>query len=303
MLNRRTIKLVAINGELVERVAGKHQRGPRAKRRLSLAGQGEETHTRLRRASPSATDSNDREPRLMTDICTGAVSGAAARSSEGHLNGLNRRGLGRASIDEQAHSFVGDPSPLGQSSHREAGRPELRPKLSGGGCDFRHAQNGTAEPNPQSSAEPMPRVLRSAIWHSQGMASFRKNLEDMVEKRTARSLARVVGIDEKTIRNWLKKGEPSNHLKARQFLEALSLPWPQALGEYELTPEWWAGFHAKFDDTPADRAIAHIKAVDWDTMSPEQQQAVRSVVVAFETPETPPKRTARSANTKVKRAS
>lgn len=130
------------------------------------------------------------------------------------------------------------------------------------------------------------------------MASFRKNLQDMIDRRSVRGLARVAGIDEKTIRNWRDKGDPSNHLKARKFLEAMSLPWPQALGDYELTPEWWAGFHAKFDDTPVDRAIAHIKAVDWDAMNPVQQQAIRSVVVAFEAraepadsaDDTPPKR-------------
>lgn len=289
----------------MERVAGKHQRGPRAKRKLSPAGQGEETHTRDVCAQPSATDINDREPLLnMTDICTGTVSGAAARSSEGHLNGLNRRGLGRASIDEQAHSFVGDPGPLGQSSHREAGRPELRPKLSGGGCDFRHAQNGTAELNPQSSAEQIPRVLHSAVWHSQGMASFAENLSAMVKSpRSTRKVARLARVDEKTIRNWLNRGDPSGNIKARQFLEAVDLPWPDALGDYELTPEWWAGFCAKFERVPAQQAIAYIKAADWDTMTAAQQAAIKSVVVAFEVPETPPKQTASSANIKVKRAS
>ena len=85
MLNRRTIKLVAIDGELVERVAGKHQRGPRAKRKLSPAGQGEETHTRDVCAQPSATDINDREPLRMTN--TVALSGQPlSQFPKGHLD-------------------------------------------------------------------------------------------------------------------------------------------------------------------------------------------------------------------------
>lgn len=226
----------------------------------------------------------------MNSTCVGTVgAGRAAhfQTGESHFNGFDRRRLGRAAIDEKPDGFVRDPGSFGQGSHREIGRSDSSPKLSGRGCDGRHAPDATAELNPQSSAERMPRVLRSALWHTQGMASFRKNLDDMVAERTVRSLARVTGVDEKTIRNWRKKGDPSGNLKARQFLEALSLPWPQALGDFELTPEWWAGFHAKFDDTPVDRAIAHIKAIDWDAMNPVQQQAIRSVVVAFEAPPKP----------------
>lgn len=283
MQNLRLIRLIAKNGMLVGDVAAQHQRCSRRKRTGSDTGQKDRSPTGSGQLSPP--NELRRDPSDMNSIGVEIVGGTdrlGAHVREGRFNSLDRGRLGWPTIHEQADRLVRNPGPASQGTHRKSGRPEASPQLSGGGCDVRHAQNGTAELNPQSSAEPIPRVLRSALCHNHGMKTFQQNLRDMIDKRSVRGLARVAGIDEKTIRNWRDKGDPSNHLKARKFLEALSLPWPQALGEYELTPEWWVGFHAKFDDSPADRAIAHIKAVDWDAMSPVQQQAVRSVVVAFE---------------------
>lgn len=119
MLNRRTIKLVAINGELVERVAGKHQRGPRAKRRLSPTGQGEETHTRLVCAQPSATDINDREPSL-NDIGTCPAPIGGNLSPLGAIKGFFQppkgleRGIGAGDGSHRPECpYGGDPNARG----------------------------------------------------------------------------------------------------------------------------------------------------------------------------------------------
>lgn len=66
MVNRRTIRLVAIDGALVKRARRTHQCDPSA---MWGIGQKVAQSARLERASPSATDSNDREPSL-NDIGT-----------------------------------------------------------------------------------------------------------------------------------------------------------------------------------------------------------------------------------------
>lgn len=131
----------------------------------------------------------------------------------------------------------------------------------------------------------MPRVLRSALWHNQGMGTFAENLRDMtLPPRSIRAVARLTGVDDKTIRNWLDKQDPSGNIKAKQFILAVGLPWPAALGDFELTPAWWATFHARFEDNPAQRAISYIKTTDWSRMTPAQQAAIVATVAAFEVP-------------------
>lgn len=124
------------------------------------------------------------------------------------------------------------------------------------------------------------------------MASFPENLALMVAKpRSVRKVAREAGIDEKTIRNWLNRQDPSKNIKAKDFLDAVDLPWPDALGNFDLTPEWWVGFRAKFEDAPQERAVAYIKGVEWSKMTPDQQAAIMALVAVFEDPpstEAPP---------------
>lgn len=117
------------------------------------------------------------------------------------------------------------------------------------------------------------------------MASFPENLALMVAKpRSVRKVARAAGVDEKTIRNWLNRQDPSKNIKAKDFLDAVDLPWPRALGDFDLTTEWWAGFLAKLDGTPQERAVAYIKRGEWSKMTPDQRAAIMAVVAAFEIP-------------------
>lgn len=208
------------------------------------------------------------------------------------LNGLHRGRLGRLPVQEQLDRLVGDAGPSGDLSHREVRCSDLGSEFPGGSGDRRHAAEANADFDPQSSAESSPRVFYSAPWHNQGMASFPANLRTITASPASiRKVAKLAGIDEKTVRNWKVKIDASTMLKAKQLLDAIGLPWPDALGDYTLTEEWKAKWRARFEKSPPVMAIACIRSNDWEKMTPAQRAAVQAVIDAFApAPEAKPQR-------------
>lgn len=278
MRNRKLIKLVAIDGVLVGRAAGKHQSISPAKRGSGGTRQCEGAAIGLVCAHPSATDPMIGSQLDMINLPFTADVCPAENSFKPFQGGA----VGCPGADEEPHCPVSQAGPTSDLSHREIRASDAQAELARSFCDRRHGAHFIAAISPQSSAEIAPRAKIYAIRHNRRMATFKSNIERMVGIiGSQRKLAERGDVNEKTIRNWLSDEEADSGSRVKHFAKNLNLPRSQLVGEQDIPESWWEEFRRSVKNDLRGDAISILRKTPAHKMTAAQREALASFVSAF----------------------